>query len=609
MSILRATAPDVILLHAPSVYDFRKEAIVYGPVSDLIPSTPVFEMYPIGFSTMAAYLTSRGKNVRIINLAVRMLQDPKFDVEAFLARLRPKLFGIDLHWLPHCHGSIEIAKIVKKLHPSIPIVFGGFSSTFFHEELILYPEVDFVIRGDSGEKPLLALVEALEASDGGGPGADAVGENISADVSRPADRDRLLKQVPNLTWKDAAGEVRVNFLTYVPLAIDEFEHGYEEMTRSVVKYRDLASVTPFLDWMGYPIMPVMVVRGCNCECVFCGGSHFAFKGTMQREFNAYRSPQALVKDMRSIARISRGPIFLIGDVYQPGERYAEEVLSLLERDPIANTVILEFFFPPPADFSQKVARALPHHSYEMSMETHDFAIRERVGKGYSNEELEDSVDAALRYHAERFDLYYIIGLPGQTPASVEATIEYCDYLYGRFQGDPRLRLFISPLAPFLDPGSRGFMQPEDFGYRLSCRTLEDHRQALLQPSWKYTLNYETDWMTRDELVDVTYRAALDLNRIKLKWGVIPEVEAARTEARILRAVEVMKKVDDIVATASDGEERRRRLLALKAEADGASISTVCDKSELEWRAGRGRVKFHPWRLLKTALGWGSVPRS
>ncbi len=129
MSILRATAPDVILLHAPSVYDFRKEAIVYGPVSDLIPSTPVFEMYPIGFSTMAAYLTSRGKNVRIINLAVRMLQDPKFDVEAFLARLRPKLFGIDLHWLPHCHGSIEIAKIVKKLHPSIPIVF-GLSSTF-----------------------------------------------------------------------------------------------------------------------------------------------------------------------------------------------------------------------------------------------------------------------------------------------------------------------------------------------------------------------------------------------------------------------------------------------------------------------------------------------
>ncbi len=67
-------------------------------------------------------------------------------------------------------------------------------------------------------------------------------------------------------------------LTHVPLAIDEFEHGYEEMTRSVVKYRDLASVTLFLDWMGYPIMPVMVVRGCNCECVFCGRLTFRVQG-------------------------------------------------------------------------------------------------------------------------------------------------------------------------------------------------------------------------------------------------------------------------------------------------------------------------------------------
>jgi len=39
--------PDVILIHPPSVFDFRERAIVYGPISDGIPSTPVFEMYPI----------------------------------------------------------------------------------------------------------------------------------------------------------------------------------------------------------------------------------------------------------------------------------------------------------------------------------------------------------------------------------------------------------------------------------------------------------------------------------------------------------------------------------------------------------------------------------
>lgn len=583
---LRPPRPDVILFHAPSVYDFRKEAIVYGPVSDLVPSTPVFEMYPIGFSTMAAYLTAQGKNVRIINLAVRMLKDPKFEVEAFLAPLEATLFGIDLHWLPHAHGSIEIARLLKKLHPDIPIVFGGFSSTFFHEELILYPQVDYVLRGDSAEKPLLALLGAVEAKAAG---------------SSAVESKEGFGSVPNLTWKDERGEIWVNRMTHVPLLIDEYEHGYEEMTRSVVRFRDLGSIEPFLDWMDYPIMPVMVVRGCNCECVFCGGSRFAFRSTMQRNLNAYRTPAALVKDMRAVGRLSKGPVFVIGDLYQPGQTYAEEVLRLLEEKPLDNTVILEFFFPPPPDFSERVAGALPHHSYEMSMESHDPAIRKLVGKGYSNEELEESVKAALRYDCERFDLYYIIGLPEQTPESVEATIEYCDYLYGKFDGDPRLRLFISPLAPFLDPGSRGFMEPEAWGYTLLCHTLENHRQALLQPSWKYTLNYETKWMTREQLVDATYKAALDLNRVKLKWGVIPPGEGEATEKRILRAIAVMKRVDHIVESAASPEERRERLLALKAEADQASISTVCDKSELEWRAGRGLLKFRPLQVLRTVL--------
>jgi hypothetical protein len=46
-------APDLVLMHPPSVMDFRKRTLLSGPVSDLIPSTPVFEMYPIGFTTIA----------------------------------------------------------------------------------------------------------------------------------------------------------------------------------------------------------------------------------------------------------------------------------------------------------------------------------------------------------------------------------------------------------------------------------------------------------------------------------------------------------------------------------------------------------------------------
>ena len=144
---------DLILLHAPSVYDFRNKTILYGPVSDLIPPSPVFEMYPIGLTSIAEYLERAGYRVRIVNLAVRMLRDKKFDAEAFIKRLKAPIFGIDLHWMLHCHGAIEVAKIVKKWHPESKVIFGGFSSSYFYKELLQYPEVDYVLRGDSTEEP------------------------------------------------------------------------------------------------------------------------------------------------------------------------------------------------------------------------------------------------------------------------------------------------------------------------------------------------------------------------------------------------------------------------------------------------------------------------
>jgi len=152
---------DLILLHAPSVYDFRQRTILYGPVSDLIPPSPVFEMYPIGFTSIAEYLERSGYRVRIVNLAVRMLRDRNFNAEAMIERLEAPVFGIDLHWMVHCHGAIEVARIVKKHHPEAKVVFGGLSASYFYKELLQYPEIDYVIRGDSTEEPLRQLMDCI----------------------------------------------------------------------------------------------------------------------------------------------------------------------------------------------------------------------------------------------------------------------------------------------------------------------------------------------------------------------------------------------------------------------------------------------------------------
>jgi len=548
---------DLVLLHAPSVYDFRKQSILYGPVSDLVPSTPVFEMYPIGLTTIAEYLERHGFRVRIVNLAVRMLNSDRFDAEKLIAGLHPAAFGIDLHWMPHAHGAIEVARLCKKHHPDVPVMFGGFSSTYFHEELIRRPEVDFVVRGDSTEEPVLQLMQHLT----GRPGAPA------------------LADLPNLTWREPGGAVHVNPLTWSPENLDHVLLDYSYVVKAVARYRDLASFVPFKGWLGYPITAALSVRGCTHNCRTCGGSATAFAALHNRRRPAYRAPEALAQDIRGVARFSNGPIFILGDIRQAGEEYADRFLRAIQG--YSGPVIVELFDSADRGFIQRLAAAMPNWTLEISLESHSEEVRAAFGRPYRNGPIEDTVRYALEAGVRRLDLFFMIGLPKQDYQSVMETVDYCEVLMRDLDVGEKRRLipFISPLAPFLDPGSPVFEDPERYGYRLLARTLEEHRHALVQPSWKYVLNYETEWMDRDQIVASTYEAGLRLNRLKARYGLVEAAQAERTEARILKARRLIAQVDDIMSI-QDLDRRAKLLRALKPQVDDANLSTVCDKAEL-----------------------------
>jgi B12-binding domain/radical SAM domain protein len=567
------TASDLILLHAPSVYDFRRRSMLCGPVSDLVPSTPVFEMYPIGFTTIGEYLERHGHRVRIINLAVRMLQDADFDVEKCIAGLRAAAFGIDLHWMPHAHGAIEIARIVKRLHPDRPVLFGGFSSTYFHEELIRRPEVDFVIRGDSTEHAVLELVEHV-LSDGA---AHPPTESAAA---------RKLSTISNLVWKDGKGMAHVNPLAKAPRNLDHLLLDYSHVLKTVMRQRDLKSVIPFRDFLQYPITAALSVRGCRHQCATCGGSAHAYRHLHGRERPAFRQPEDLANDIRRVGAFSRGPTFILGDIRQAGDDYADRFLEAIAG--YRNPVFLELFDATPPGFFRKVAKALPHFLVQISLESHDERVRRAFGRPYSTRAIERTMWEALDAGCRRLDLFFMIGLSEQTRDSVMGTVDYCEALMNRYAkpDDCRVAPFISPLAPFLDPGSRAFEHPERYGYRLRFRTLEEHRQALLAPSWKHVLNYETRWMDRDEIVMATYEAGRRLNRVKVECGLTEPSVAEAVERRIDRAVSLSREIDRLMEI-GDAGERDARLLALKPDVDASNMGTVCDKRELE-APGRGR---------------------
>ena len=241
---------DMILVHAPSVYDFRDRDDVlfaYLSNSDSVHVSPIFEMPPVEILATEQHL-----------------QDCGFDVE-FFNRAPAKYVAVDPHWLAHAHGALELAKLYKEANPNARTLLGGIASTYHHEELITYPQVDYVIRGYDTLLPIEMLMKANDSPE-------------------------ALFQIPNLTWK-YNGDVQINELSYPP----EVFNAAVDWTR--VFTEDRTGMT------SYDL--VIPKAGCEYDCKWCGGSRYFFKEYMGLDANrpsrVQKTPAMLRKELKSIS--------------------------------------------------------------------------------------------------------------------------------------------------------------------------------------------------------------------------------------------------------------------------------------------------------------------
>jgi radical SAM superfamily enzyme YgiQ (UPF0313 family) len=282
----------------------------------------------------------------------------------------------------------------------------------------------------------------------------------------------------------------------------------------------------------------------------------------------------LVRDVHELGRFSRGPIFLIHDLRQAGRAWTERVFDLLARERPRNEIVLELFAPVNDDYLERAGAALPRWSLEITLESHLERLRALNGRfDCGNDAVEITIRKALDNGVGRVDLFFMVGIPGQTYADAVGCVQYCRSLVERLGGDRRLSFFVAPLAPFLDPGSDAFEQPERYGYRVRFRTLEEHRQALTAPTWKEMLNYETDWMTREEIVSATYDALRGMTRLKYERGQIP--------------AEVFGATLDAIGASQAAVERGS---AGGSEAPSSGLAHRFQKNDLAWRIP-GRRRF------------------
>jgi clorobiocin biosynthesis protein CloN6 len=512
---------DMILVHAPSVYDFRgRDDVLFAYLSnsDSVHVSPIFEMPPVGILAINQHLQKCGFKAEFFNVASQMLRHAEFDVEQFFKDAPSDYIGIDLHWQVHAHGSLELLKLYKQLYPSAKTVLGGIASTYFHEELIAYPQVDYVIRGYD----TLMLVEML----------------LNARNSPAA-----LAQIPNLTWKQD-GQIHINPLTYAPRVYSA------AVDWTKVFSGDRKGMTPY--------NLVIPQAGCEYNCRWCGGSRYFFRKYMGLDKGAsriHKAPEALKAELQTIAASSPGThtVTMI-DFWHEYPQLFDLATDVFLDDKI-DCVHFSLHRLPTVEKGRRMgapARAV----IELSPDSHDLEVAKASGRGlYTMEEMEAFIDALLD-DVYSFEIYFMLGLPKQTAAGIMETVSYCEHLLKKYQLK-RVTPYVCPMLPFLDSGSEIYDNAETWGYTILHHSLEDHRRALLSMNWRDRLNYETKWLTRQQLVDTSYEAVRALALLKKKYGILPSAIANSIVKLIDSTRELLREIDAYQSMPPSAERQAR----------------------------------------------------
>jgi clorobiocin/coumermycin A biosynthesis protein CloN6/CouN6 len=532
---------DLFLLHAPSVYDFRERddmLFAYLSDSDSVNVTSVYEMYPIGWFSIKQHLADNGLDAKIVNVASLMLMHPELDIRKLLGRLEAPIFGFDLHWMTQCYGAIELAAELKRVHPDALTVFGGISATYFAQQLITYPSVDIVVQGYDTLAPVAELVRRV----------------------RGGSRD--FTSIPNLLYKSGGAEIQATGFTHKPAS------NYNDARNDWSYYRDTPNPGPAAS----KLIMTLPNTGCAHDCGWCGGSKFAYRNIMGVHKTLIQKDHDLViEELRTMREAAKHTSIYALQCYSENKTRLHQYLDAVKEVGYKSVSFEQFMLTPP-DTLKKMGESTDAYIM-LSPESHDPKISKAAGRGtYTMEQMENWIPRALDAGVKGVMIWFFIGMPYQDRQSVMDTIAYSERLIRKFGGWAALPL-VCPMVPFLDPGCRFFEEPEQNGYRIHHRTLEEHRQAMIEPLWYRRLNYETEWLSRRELQDVSYDAIARLVEIKGEYGVLPPkfctaVLETITETRaLLGEMERALTLDRVLPASLRAEMRayNRKILAYSSD--------------------------------------------
>lgn len=482
---------DCLMVHVPKFQTYYPAFNVYQSCNRMA----------MGLLALADLADRQGYAARVINLGVEKILDKSFSFIDYLKINQPKVIGFSLHFHHSLVDTLDCIEEVRKVLPDAFIFAGGFTATFFAEDLLkTTTSLDAVIKGDA-ETPLLELLATTAGGDG------------------PSD----LSTVPNLAWRHN-GEIRFNPQSYCTTEeylnelnfarFDLLEH-WQTYVGIPTAYVTTNLPTRFDQWMNKKMSKsrsttywgLPIGRGCVSHCFYCGGGAKAQQLLNKRGKPIFRKPEKVIETIKALKSIGYEGAYVSFDPHPWSSPYYVELFQKMRREKVSFNILFSSWGLPSREFLEEFAKTVgPESAYMISPETGSDELRAALRTpSYTNEAFKDFLQYADKLGVRTVS-YFTIGMPGETMTEFKETVALKEDMKNNFPlaRSEAFLIEIEPAAPW-------YMQPEDYDIHLNRRSFADfvRDQSTATYSSMTSLGYTSSFFGPDPIGEKEFSAKLD----------------------------------------------------------------------------------------------------
>lgn len=431
---------------------------------------------PMGVFAIADLLEREGFSVKIINFPLEKFLNPEWNLTNFLKDLEFDICAIDLHWIHNSYGAIYVSKVVKKINKNVKVILGGYSASYYHTQILqYYRTIDGIIRGD-GEIPFL-------------------------EYARCNAKKEEFDSVPNLTYRDSSGKIKINPLSYSAKSLENLNFSNLSLMHNAEEYLKNSRKIMGISYN------VSIGRGCPFNCPFCAGGREAQERMSCRKEVILRSPQKVVEDIVYIYNNYKIDNFFFGHgTYPETFNYWEKLFSIIRKENINISADIEIWrLPFPKKMFQSFHKTFDNKksSLSISPRTTSFSAQQKIAKLndptfiFKKSQIYKLIDNANLFQIP-LRIWLTIGFPFQNRREIIKDLLFameCMVKYGKSKKSP-ISIMSEPY--FIFPGSPVFQNPEKYGIRLKLTSFPEIVNAFKHSkiSFFYNLtNYDNEYFS------------------------------------------------------------------------------------------------------------------